>query len=141
VKTRLLVVEDNEFSREMLCDWLELQGFVVDSATNLADAYFLVKKAPPAAVLLDVQLGPEDGLTLAAWLRQKQMYCHIPIIAVTAHAMVAEQDRILQSGCNACISKPVDFDSLRAQLNRWLAIASLKTSSDGDHETVGPWIA
>jgi two-component system, cell cycle response regulator DivK len=124
VKTRILVVEDNAFSREMLCDWLELQGFEVDSAASLSAAFAAVKRQQPEAVLLDVQLGADDGLSLAIWLRREQARCHIPVIAVTAHAMVAEQERILRAGCNACISKPVEFDSLRQQLKRWLTVAA-----------------
>jgi CheY-like chemotaxis protein len=45
---------------------------------------------------------------------------HLPVIAVTAHAMVTDQERVIQAGCNACISKPVNFKSLVKQLERWL---------------------
>lgn len=125
MRTRILVVEDNDFSREMLCDWLELQGYEVDSSPNLSGAIRAVERARPAVVLLDVQLGADDGLSLAAWLRKDEALLHIPVIAVTAHAMLTDRERILQSGCNACISKPVDFDSLREQLNRWLRVAAV----------------
>jgi CheY-like chemotaxis protein len=125
VNTRILVVEDNAFSREMLCDWLELQGYEVDSAPSLYEAVQALQRARPAAVLLDVQLGNDDGLSLAVSLRQDPALRHIPVIAVTAHAMVAEQERILRAGCNACIPKPVDFDSLKEQLNRWLRVAAV----------------
>ena len=74
----------------------------------------------PDAVLLDVQLGNEDGLSLAEWMRQQPKLCQIPVIAVTAHALVAEQRRFLQAGCNACVSKPVNFKLLGEQLERWL---------------------
>jgi len=125
VRTRILVVEDNEFSREMLCDWLELQGYEADSATCLAEAFRAIENARPAAVLLDIQLGAEDGLRVATWLRNEQKLRHTPVIAVTAHAMVTQQERIMRAGCNACISKPVDFDSLKEQLNRWLRVAAV----------------
>ena len=72
------------------------------------------------AVLLDVQLGDEDGLSLAAWMRKQPKLCSIPVIAVTAHALVAEQSRFLQAGCNACVCKPIDFKVLRGELQRWL---------------------
>lgn len=121
MKPYVLVVEDDAPSREMLCDWLELQGFAVNSASSLAEALASVAQCQPDAVLLDVQLGSDDGLSLAIWLRLDQARQHIPVIAVTAHAMLTEQERILQAGCNACISKPVEFHLLRKQLNRWLA--------------------
>src|ERR1700691_5802218 len=125
MKPHILVVEDNAYSRELLCDWLALQGFTVDSATSLSEALAAVKRCAPAAVLLDVQLGAEDGLSVAAWLRLDKARQHIPVIAVTAHAMISEQERILKAGCNACISKPVDFRLLLEKLNRWLTVAGV----------------
>jgi CheY-like chemotaxis protein len=126
VKHRVLVVEDNAFSREMLCDWLDLHGFQVESAANLREAFAAIERRRPEIVLLDVQLGSDDGLSLAAWMRNRHAFRQVPVIAVTAHAMVAEQERILQAGCNACISKPIEFDNLEEQLNKWLAVGSDK---------------
>jgi two-component system cell cycle response regulator/two-component system cell cycle response regulator DivK len=118
---RILVVEDNAVNRELLCDWLEAQGYVVLSAEDLGGAQRSLQGEQPDAVLLDVQLGDEDGLSLAAWMRQHPRFSGIPVIAVTAHAMVTEQQRFLQSGCNACISKPIDFKLLSRELDKWLA--------------------
>jgi CheY-like chemotaxis protein len=118
---RILVVEDNAVNRELLCDWLAAQGYVVLSAEDLGGAQRLLQGEQPDAVLLDVQLGDEDGLSLAAWMRQQPRFSGIPVIAVTAHAMVTEQQRFLQSGCNACISKPIDFKLLKQELDKWLA--------------------
>jgi two-component system, cell cycle response regulator DivK len=121
VTPRILVVEDNAVNRELLCDWLAAQGYAVLSAEDLSDAQRLLQGQQPDAVLLDVQLGAEDGLSLAAWIRQQPRFAGIPLIVVTAHAMVTEQQRFLQSGCNACISKPIDFKVLSRELDKWLA--------------------
>jgi CheY-like chemotaxis protein len=118
---RILVVEDNAINRELLCDWLEAQDYAVLSAEDLSGAPRLLQGEQPDAVLLDVQLGNEDGLSLAAWMRQQPRFSAIPVIAVTAHALVTEQQRFLQSGCNACISKPIDFKLLHQELGKWLA--------------------
>jgi CheY-like chemotaxis protein len=118
---RILVVEDNAINRELLCDWLEAQDYAVLSAEDLGGAQRLLQGEQPNAVLLDVQLGSEDGLSLAAWMRQQPKLSGIPVIAVTAHAMVTEQQRFLQAGCNACISKPIDFKLLGRELDKWLA--------------------
>ena len=118
---RILVVEDNAINRELLCDWLEAQDYAVLSAEDLGGAQRLLQGEQPDAVLLDVQLGSEDGLSLAGWMRQHPKLSGIPVIAVTAHAMVTEQQRFLQSGCNACISKPVEFKLLKRELDKWLA--------------------
>lgn len=116
----VLVVEDNGPNRELMFDWLSGEGYEAFVVPDLASGFAALETMQPHAVLLDVQLGPEDGLALARWMRQHPRLQHVPVIAVTAHAMIAEQERILQSGCNACVSKPVDFDQLREQLRRWL---------------------
>jgi CheY-like chemotaxis protein len=127
LKHRILVVEDNPPNRELLCDWLEAEGFEALAAENLEQAFAAFKNQPPHAVLLDVQLGPEDGLSLATWIRREPKLHNIPVIAVTAHAMITDQERVLQAGCNACVSKPVDFKLLGEQLEQWLThVASLQ---------------
>jgi len=120
VKKRILVVEDNSLNRELLCDWLEAEGHEALDAEDLAGAQRLLQSARPDAVLLDVQLGNEDGLSLAIWMRQQPSFLGVPVIAVTAHAMVTEMQRFLQSGCNACIPKPIDFKLLNRELEKWL---------------------
>jgi CheY-like chemotaxis protein len=125
---RILVVEDNPANQELLCDWLEMEGFEVVSATNLEGAFAAVKSEKPDAVLLDVQLGAEDGLALAAWIRQDTRLRSVPVIAVTAHAMVTDHARVLQAGCDACVSKPIDFRALGAELGRWLHVAAKSES-------------
>jgi len=124
MKHRILVVEDNAANRELLADWLEAEGFEVLSAENLEQAYSAFQNQPVHAVLLDIQLGREDGLSLAAWIRRDAKLQDLPVIAVTAHAMVTEQERVLQAGCNACVSKPIDFKLLGNQLGRWLNLAA-----------------
>ncbi|MGH9731172.1 MAG: response regulator [Candidatus Acidiferrales bacterium] len=121
MKHRILVVEDNLPNRELLCDWLEAEGFEVLSAENLEQGFAAFHVQPPHAVLLDVQLGREDGLSLAKWIRQNPKLNDLPVIAVTAHAMVTDQERVMQAGCDACVSKPIDFKLLAAQLDRWIA--------------------
>jgi two-component system cell cycle response regulator DivK len=125
----ILVVEDNDLSRELLCDWLESEGYQVTSASALDQAFDAIKKLPPDAVLLDVQLGDQDGLSMASWMRRQPTLSHIPIIAVTAHAMVTEQERISQAGCNACVPKPIDFKELTKQLQQWLAVPATGRST------------
>ncbi len=124
----ILVVEDNDLSRELLCDWLESEGYQVTSAVSLQQAFDAIKKLPPDAILLDVQLGDQDGLSIATWIRHQPALAHIRIIAVTAHAMVTEQKRIFESGCNAYVPKPIDFKVLTKQLQQWLAVPATSQS-------------
>jgi len=120
MKHRILIVEDNPPNRELLADWLDAEGFEAAMATNLAEAFAALEEGNIHAVLLDVQLGAEDGLAVAARIRGDSALRDLPLIAVTAHAMVTDHERVLRAGCNACISKPIDFRSLREELERWL---------------------
>jgi CheY-like chemotaxis protein len=129
VKGCILIVEDNQLNRELLRDWLEVEDYEVWSAADLKASYEVFAKQVPDVVLLDINLGKEDGLDLIAWMRQKPEMREIPVIAVTAHALVAEQERILQAGCRACLSKPIDFRLLREELNRWLQDRTVSRSS------------
>jgi CheY-like chemotaxis protein len=128
---RILVVEDNDLSRELLCDWLESEGYQVTSAVTLQEAFDAIKKLPPDVILLDVQLGDQDGLSIATWIRHQPTLAHTRIIAVTAHAMVTEQERIFQSGCNAYVPKPIDFKELTKQLQQWLSVPTTSRSHAG----------
>ena len=82
----------------MLCDWLETQGHEVLSAEDLQTAWRTLGHQEPDLVLLDVQLGNEDALGGTA--------------TTAAKTMVTEQQRFLEAGCNACVSKPVSFKLL-----------------------------
>ena len=120
MKHCILIVEDNQLNCELLRDWLEVEGYEVWSAADLNASYEVFSKRLPDVVLLDINLGKDSGLDLLAWMRQKPETREIPVIAVTAHALVAEQEGILQAGCRACLSKPINFEKLREQLYHWL---------------------
>ncbi|SRR5579871_360699 len=121
-KTRVLVVEDNPMNMEMLVEWLEIAGYQVDTAEDLATARSRFAAACPALVLLDIRLGDEDGADFSRWVRERPEppSSQVPVIAVTAHALRDEQDRILQAGCNAVVCKPVDLRVLKDEMQRWL---------------------
>lgn len=117
MKHCVLVVEDNQLNRELLRDWLEVEGYEVWIATDLQTSHAVFAKQIPDVVLLDINLGAESGLDLLEWMRQKPELNDIPVIAVTAHALVTEQEHILKAGCRACLSKPINFQQLREQLD------------------------
>jgi two-component system sensor histidine kinase/response regulator len=119
---RLLLVEDNPDNMRLLRDWLETENFAVDEAIDLSEARESIERKVPDAVLLDVRVGAEDGLDLARWIRTDARFCQLPIIAVTAHALPREHENILAEGCNAIVSKPIDFRQLFRVLNLWLEI-------------------
>src|SRR5258708_12839273 len=109
LKHCILVVEDNQLNRELLRDWLEVEGYEVWSAADLKASYEVFSKRLPDAVLLDINLGSENGLDLLAWMRQKPETRETPPIPVPSHALVAEQERILKAGCRPCRSNTSHF--------------------------------
>ncbi len=123
MKAHLLLVEDNPANLRLLTDWLESEDFEVDGTSELAEARRSIERRPPDAVLLDIKVGAEDGLDLARWMRADARFCGIPVLAVTAHALRSEQERILAEGCNAVVSKPIEFRLLRRHLDLWLSVA------------------
>lgn len=120
MKHRILVVEDNPANIELLVDWLEAQGYEAQTAMTLEEAFAVFGGDLPEMVLLDVELGAQDGLALAKWMRENPKLRTIPVIAVTAHAIATEKDRMLRAGCLECVPKPIEFPVLREKLNHWL---------------------
>lgn len=114
------MVEDNPANRELLRDWLEVEGYEVWVAEDLKSSYDALGQGLPEAILLDINLGSDNGLDLVTHLHRHASTKDIPVIAVTAHALATEQEPVLKMGCNACLSKPIDFDLLRNELHRWL---------------------
>ncbi len=129
MKNCILVVEDNPLNRELLRDWLEVEGFEVWTAVDLQTSYAVFDQRVPDAILLDIDLGGDNGLDLLSWMGQKSEARDIPVIAVTAHALVAEQKDILQAGCKACLTKPIDFPLLRKQLDHCLQDSTMSPSN------------
>jgi len=116
----VLIVEDNLPNCELLRDWLEVEGFEVWTAADLTGSFEILDKHVPDLVLLDINLGPEDGLEIVKWMLKEPRMRGTPVIAVTAHARVTEQQRVLQAGCKACLSKPINFKVLRDHVDHWV---------------------
>jgi len=119
VKHRILVVEDNALNRELLCDWLESEGHEVVSVEDLRAAFRTLENEQPDAVLLDVQLVMRMVYPWPRGCGSSQTVSY-PGDRGDRARLVTEHQRFLQAGCNACISKPVNFKLLSEQLERWL---------------------
>ncbi len=105
---RILVVEDNAMNMELAVDLLRLQGYEVFSARTGQEALEITDREPMDLILMDVQLPGMDGLTLTEKLKENPKTRHIPIVALTAHAMKGDEERILRHGCSGYISKPIN---------------------------------
>ena len=109
---RVLVVEDDEKSRRLLCDVLAFHGFEVVSAESGESAVVLARELPPDAALVDIFLPGMNGYDVLAALRAHPRIERMPVVAVTASAMEHDRVRMLASGFDACIAKPVNIRQL-----------------------------
>ena len=120
---RILLVEDNEMNQQVATELLQSAGAIVTLANHGGEAVKLLteKEAPPPfdVVFMDMQMPVMDGLSATRLLRTKPYMEGVPIIAMTAHALVEERQRCLDAGMNDHVSKPIDPDVLFATLMRW----------------------
>ncbi|WP_051319232.1 PAS domain S-box protein [Chitinimonas koreensis] len=121
---RVLLTEDNEINQQIAIELLESAGLEVDVANNGREALErLAGHAPDHydLVFMDLQMPVMDGHEATLTIRADLRYAALPIIAMTAHAMLEERARCLEEGMNDHISKPIDPAALYALLAQWLA--------------------
>jgi two-component system, sensor histidine kinase and response regulator len=120
----ILAVEDNQPSQELISKMLTAKGHFVTMAGNGLEALALVERHSFDLILMDVQLPDMDGLQTTAEIREREgrRGGHIPIIAVTAHAMKGDRERCLEAGVDAYVSKPVQSRDLMASISRLHAL-------------------
>jgi len=115
---RILVIEDNEVNRELIARYLALFGYEVELAANGCTGIQLASDRGQdlVAVLLDMNLPDIDGWEVARRLKASLQTAHLPVIGVTAHAMVGDREKVLAAGCDDYVSKPIDFNALLQKL-------------------------
>ena len=115
---RILVVEDDPLSLNMLKIWLEKEGYEAVLAETLEAGFVNIAAEPlPDAVLLDIHLNTKNGLTLVHWARRQKHLAHILIVAVTGDVSLRGKKCTQDAGCDACLIKPIDFNILREVLS------------------------
>lgn len=120
MSTRLLLVEDNEANADMLSRRLHRQGFEVLLATDGLQAVEVATNAQPDLVLMDISLPKIDGWEATRRLKGAAATAAIPVIALTAHAMVADRQKCLDAGCNEFETKPIDLKRLLEKIHALL---------------------
>ncbi|HEX3739288.1 MAG TPA: response regulator [Terriglobales bacterium] len=117
---RILLVEDNEMNRDMLSRRLQKKGYsvliAVDGEQGLATAY----SEMPDLILMDISLPFIDGYEVTRRLKANPRTRHIPVIALTAHALLTDRDKAIKAGCNDYDTKPVDFTRLTDKIETLL---------------------
>lgn len=123
---RVLLVEDNEFNRQLASELLRERGVMVDIVENGAQAVDKVfqglktGRVPYDAVLMDVQMPVMDGFEACRLLRCNPLLAELPIIALTARAVRGDRDKCLAAGMNDFVAKPINRQKFFAVLARWL---------------------
>lgn len=117
---KVLIVEDNELSRDMLSRRLRRKGYEVLVAVDGAEGITMVKEQKPDIVLMDLSLPDMDGWQATRALKDNKATADIPVIALTAHAMSGDREKALDAGCDDYDTKPIDLRRLLSKINRFV---------------------
>ena len=120
-KTTILLVEDNEMNRDMLARRLIKRGFRLEIAINGKEGVESASKVLPDLILMDLSLPIIDGWEATRLIKADESIKHIPIIALTAHAMSGDRQKALAAGCDDYDTKPVDLPRLLGKIDILLA--------------------
>jgi len=120
----ILVVEDNALNRELVTDLLTLAGLRVLMAVDAEMGLDLAAREAVDLVLMDVSLPRMDGLAATQLLKNNPATANVPVIALTAHAMKGDRERILAAGCDGYLTKPIDTRSFVESVLRFFPTGS-----------------
>ncbi len=119
-KKKILVIEDNAVNMELVCDLLEMAGYDIIQAADAESGIKVADKEQPDLILMDISLPGMDGLQATRVLKQRQSARQIPVVALTAHAMKGDEDKVLEAGCNGYITKPINTREFSRQIEKFL---------------------
>lgn len=117
---KILLVEDNELNRDMLSRRLERRGFQIVIATDGAQGIEMASTEKPDLILMDMSLPVIDGWEATRRLKASDTTRHIPVIAITSHAMAEDRRRALEAGCDDYDTKPVELPRLLGKIAAFL---------------------
>jgi two-component system cell cycle response regulator DivK len=127
---KILLVEDNEMNRDMLSRRLQRRGYQVVLALDGQSGVEMTQSQAPDLVLMDMSLPVLDGWEAARRLKADAVTRHIPIIALTAHAMSSDREKALEAGCDDYDTKPVELPRLLAKIDALLRGSELAPAGE-----------
>ena len=130
MKTKILLVEDNEQNRYLATFLLEQRGYEVIHAASGPRGLELAASARPDLVLLDIQLPGMDGHAVASAIKSDPALKLIPIVAVTSYAMAGDREKVFAAGAEGYIEKPIDPETFVDEVERFLAPAQRGVAAD-----------
>ena len=116
----VLVVEDNAANMKFFHALLDAHGYIVLQATNGMEGLRMAREHRPDLILMDLQLPDISGLEVTRQLKEDDALKAIPVIAVTAFAMVGDEEKCLENGCDGYISKPISITDLLQTVEHFL---------------------
>jgi CheY-like chemotaxis protein len=119
--TTVLIAEDNAINRELLRELLEARGYCVVEACNGQEALHMVEQIHPDILLLDIAMPVLDGFGVVRKIRENPRLATLPVLAVTAYAMQGDQEKVLNSGFDGYLSKPISAVALAEEMDRLLS--------------------
>jgi CheY-like chemotaxis protein len=126
---RILLVEDNELNRDMLSRRLVRRGYEVEIAVDGVDGLRMAAAVMPDLILLDLSLPEMDGWEVLRQLKQDARMKKIPVVALTAHALVTDRLRALEAGFNEYDIKPVEMPRLLKKMDTLLGVSATESVS------------
>jgi two-component system cell cycle response regulator DivK len=119
---KILLVEDNEMNRDMLSRRLQRKGYTVITAHDGEQGHLMAHSENPDIILMDISLPVMDGWEVTRLLKANDATRHIPIIALTAHALVTDRAKAFEIGCDDYDTKPVEFARLSEKIENLLLV-------------------
>jgi two-component system, cell cycle response regulator DivK len=133
----VLVVEDYQDAREMYAAYLSFSGYRVAEATNGVEAIEKTIELMPDIILMDLALPRMDGWEATRRLKLDERTRHIPIVALTGHALAGFAEGARQAGCDSFVTKPCLPDALVAEIQRMLEARSATDGSSAQNAKKG----
>lgn len=117
---KILIVEDNQDSRELVVKILKNRGYQLIEAVDGEDALEKAITESPDLILMDISIPKIDGYEVTRMLKSRKEFKYTPIIALTAHAMKGDREKAMESGCEGYIAKPINIHELPEQIKSYL---------------------
>ncbi|MCP4298153.1 MAG: response regulator [Proteobacteria bacterium] len=133
--TRVLVVEDNKINQQVAVGMLKGKGINIVTSENGKQALIELAQIKFDAVLMDLQMPEMDGFETTREIRKNKKLKDVPVIAMTANAMVTDREKCFEAGMQAYLTKPVDGAELIATLSKWINAKSEDSKSTPDMES------
>jgi two-component system cell cycle response regulator DivK len=117
---KILIVEDNQDSRELIVKILKNRGYQLIEAVDGEDALEKAITERPDLILMDISIPKIDGYEVTRMLKSRKEFKYTPIVALTAHAMKGDREKAMESGCEGYIAKPINIHELPEQIKPYL---------------------